>query len=258
MKTNLVFILIIFFSTLINSCKNDNKKQNTTSKVKITNNLDKDEDLANNKRQYTIKIDTLDSLQFEIIKSKNIIQSSNISKIEDFQEAKKLLKGIVEFNDGDEDGESHALKRINFRNGKKYENKNEFDSEFFVAYFPTEDILLCEGGHSTDVSFDLKNGKLTEETGNPDMIIYSKNKEFRINGSYDGQECCGYFIQKKINGNFEKILNLEKEFKEKTKIDLCNIKEGFWINENTLYVEKFDFDFEKHKFKYFKIELIEK
>lgn len=29
----------------------------------------------------------------------------------------------------------------------------------FVAYYPSEDILLCEGGHSTDVSFSLKNGK---------------------------------------------------------------------------------------------------
>ncbi|MNT64376.1 hypothetical protein D3C72_2022690 [compost metagenome] len=118
--------------------------------------------------------------------------------------------------------------------------------------------MLCEGGHSTDISFNLKNGKQTEETGNPDLINFSTNETFRINGSYDGQECLGYFIQKKINGEFVRIIDLENEFKEKTSVMLCNIRDGFWIDDHTFYLEKYDFDYETGKYKFFKINIIEK
>ncbi|KQS93034.1 hypothetical protein [Chryseobacterium sp. Leaf394] len=79
-----------------------------------------------------------------------------------------------------------------------------------------------------------------------------------MNGSYDGQECSGYFIQKKNNGEYHKIINLEDEFKNLTSIMLCYIKDGFWTDEHTFMLKKFNFDYETGKFKFFKVKILEK
>ena len=207
---------------------------------------------------YDFTVEKIDSLEYRSIKKKTAPIKKNLVKITDISKAKKLLKGIVEFDENPDFGGNPAVKKIHFRNGKTYGNDKEFDYYFFIAYYPEEDILLCEGGHSTDISFNLKNGKQTEETGNPDLLNFSTNEIFRINGSYDGQECLGYFIQKKINGEFVKIIDLEKEFEAKTSIMLCNIRDGFWIDDHTFYLEKYDFDYETGKYKFFKINIIEK
>lgn len=205
---------------------------------------------------YTIIVEKIDSLLFNIAKQKTKIRNKNLTKITDLKEVAKLLKGIVDFSQ-DEGSEYQSVLKINFRNGKKYENLNDYDYNYFVAYYPEEEILLCEGGHSMDVSFNLENGEETALTGNPDLFIFSPSDSFRINGSYDGQECLGYFIQKKINGAYRTVIRFEEEFKAQTKINLCNIREGFWRDEQTIFLEKFDYDFETGKYKYFKVTIIE-
>ena len=208
--------------------------------------------------KYIIIVEQIDSIKYYLQNAKGNNPKNEIKKITDFKVAKKLLTGIVEFDETEID--YPMIKQINFKNNQKRKNKSyfELDDCSFKAYYPDENILLCEGGHSTDVSFNLKNGKETEEAGNPDLFIFSPNNKFRLNGSYDGQECNGYFLQVEKNKNFEKIINLEQEVKRQTKISICNIRDGFWSNNNTLYLEKYDFDFEHNKYKYIKIEIIEK
>lgn len=208
--------------------------------------------------QYSISIERTDSVAYHSAAAKIKYKNGEIKKITDFEKAKKILKGIVEFADGDEDGESHAVKKIHFRNGKEYRNTNEYDFTYFVAYYPEEDILLCEGGHTTDVSFNLKNGKETEEAGNPDLIITSRNKAFRINGHFGGQECYFYFIQKKINGEFEKIIQLDEVFEKQTKTSLCVIENAFWLDDQTIYLtESSDYTDEKLNKRYFRVKITE-
>ena len=151
-------------------------------------------------------------------KSKSGYKKENIQKVTNFQTAKKMLNKIVFFNDNDEDGQAQAIRKLRFRNGKENVYNNSFDGFYFVAYYPTEDILLAEGGHTTDVSFNLKNGKETEEVGNPDYIETSPNNLFRFNGHYNGQECSSYFIQRKHNDEFQKVIQLDEEFQKQTKI----------------------------------------
>lgn len=261
MKKNVLILIVICLNLLLfQNCKTDNqekKQTETISKVKESDTIEienKEDKITN----YSIEVEVIDSLKYNSIKRNSKVLEKNLIKITNINEAKKILNGIVEFDENKDFGENPAVKKIFFRNGKKYQNNNEFDYYFFIAYFPEEDILLCEGGHSTDVSFNLKNGKETEEAGNPDLFIFSPNNKFRLNGSYDGQECNGYFLQVEKNKNFEKIINLEQEVKRQTKISICNIRDGFWSNNNTLYLEKYDFDFEHNKYKYIKIEIIEK
>jgi hypothetical protein len=193
--------------------------------------------------KYTISVIKIDSLRYYENEKKLNYVKRGLEKIQDIDEARKLLKGIVEFSKVEEYGDNQMIMKINFRNGKKYTLSNEFEGDFFIAYFPSEDILLCEGGgHSADVSYNLTNGKETDEVGNPDAIIASPDNNFRLNGDYSGQDCYSYYIQKKIDGEFKKVILLDNVFEKLTKEILCYIDSGFWFSESILFVKKADFD----------------
>lgn len=231
MKNLTLLLLATVFA--LQSCEKKTSKQN---KEQVSNN----ETWEINEKDYSLTIELLDSVQYYAEKANANYKPEPLKKITDFTSAQKMLKGVVEFWDGDEEGESHGLRRILFRNGNTFNNK--YNEEFFVAYYPTEDILLLEGGHSLDVSFTLKNGKETEETGNPDHIVTSPNKKFRLNGFFDGQECIYYSIQKNINGTFQNVIPLNNVFIRNERINLCQLKEAFWSNDNTLFLTEMLYD----------------
>lgn len=156
-----------------------------------------------------------------------------MEKITDVQAVQKQLAGIVDFIT--EDGYL-GIKRINFRNGASSADKEEFEEYGFVAYFPEEDILLCEGGHSTDVSFNLSTGQETYEVGNPDLITTSPNGRYRLNKVYEGQECFYHFIQKREQDRYYKVLELGEIFEKKTGKWLCVTGKEFWTDDVTLYM----------------------
>lgn len=247
MKKLLTLIILAF---AMQSCENKTQKSK------------KDETISNNEfwevkqNNFEIKIEILDSLQF--YNEQKTVKNTDkpIKKITDFNTVKKMLNGVVEFWDGDKDGESHGLRRILFRNGATF--TNIYNEDFFVAYYPSEDIILFEGGHSSDVSFNLKNGKQTEETGNPDYIVTSPDNQYRLNGFFDGQECVSYFIQKNINGHFENVIPLNSAFVRKDKINLCQANDFFWSDDNTLFFrEVLYFNGEAiTKSKYYKVSII--
>lgn len=260
MKKNSIQLLIILFlflscdyvkkddTTLVFTQKNEFEK----SKIKINLNSTKEN------KNYTIKVEQIDSLNYYTHKEKANYKKDVFKKITNFETAKKTLKNIVFFNDNDKDGLVQAILKIRFKNGKEINYNEDLDDCFFVAYFPTEDILLCEGGHSSDVSFNLKNGKETNETGNPDYFITSPNSLFRLNGHFNGQECSSCFIQKKINDDYIKSIQLDEEFEKQTKIWLCIIGEAFWFDNLNLYLtEASNYTENGLNTRYFKIKLIE-
>ena len=200
------------------------------------NSLSNNETWEITKDNYAFAIEVLDSSQFYTEKHAIKNTKKPLEKITNFETAKKMLNGIVEFYDVKEGGDdSLRLRRILFRNGDIFNGSNDY--AYFVAYYPSEDVILLEGGHSTDVSFNLKNGKQTEEAGNPDYIVYSPNNELRLNGFYGGQECVLYSIQKNSKGNFENTIPLSEAFTAR-KNGLCGVKEAFWTNDNTLYLKE--------------------
>ena len=209
---------------------------------------------TNKLSNYLFIVDQINSNQFFTAQKIYGIHKQQIPKITDFKVAKKMLKGVVKF--GSELCGEEGVADINYRNGTKLKYQ---DIYAFVAYYPSEDILLCEGGHSIDVSFNLKNGKETEETGNLNIIQSSPDNNFRINGYFGGQECTSYFIQKKVNNEYIRIIDLDENFENQTDKYICTIKESFWSTDNkTLFLMKTDGYGEEQTRDYFKIELFQK
>lgn len=179
-----------------------------------------------------------------------------IVKITDFEVVQKKLSGIVDFRV--EDGYL-GIKRINFRNGTNSGDKEEFEEYAFVAYFPDEDILLCEGGHTTDISFDLGTGQETYEVGNPDLATISPNGKYRLNKVFEGQECFFHFIQKKEQNKFRKVLDLSEAFEKKTNKWLCVTGKEFWTDDVTLYLGLVtQYKEDGNEYDYYKIKIIDR
>ncbi len=244
MKTRSAFLLFLLPLLFFASCNQTSKSQSQVQKSK-------NQIWEVREKNYSLDIEFIDSIQFYVEKSKTK-PVDTLQKITDFATAKKMLTGVVEFR---EHQEYKGLRRILFRNGGIY--NSPYDEEGFVAYYPSEDIILFEGGHSSDVSFDLKDGRETEIAGNPDLMYNSPQKTVRLNGYYPGQECDTYFIQKKMAGRFENIIPLSEVFEKREKTFLCHIPEAFWQNEEVLYMKEVMFwEENKHVTKYYKITLI--
>lgn len=59
-----------------------------------------------------------------------------------------------------------------------------------------------------------------------------------MNGFFEGQECSSYFIQKNVNGQFEKTIPLIESFIRNDKNNICHIKEAFWTNDTILFLKE--------------------
>ena len=224
MKKIVVLFFAITFTFL--SCKK--VVENDKIEIQSTNEI-----WEINKDDYSFTIEILDSVQYYHEKTKSKNEPYKIQKITDYNVAKKMLKGIVEFRENEH---YISLRRIFFRNGEIF--VEQFNEMSFVAYYPTEDIIVFEGGHSSDMSFNLNNGKEIEEVGNPEYIVTSPNNKFRLNGYYDGQECVTYFIQKNINGDFVNVIPINENFIRNNKINICGLKDIFWSDDQTIYFKE--------------------
>lgn len=158
--------------------------------------------------------------------------SKPVEKITDFKMVQKQLAGIVAFK---ELGNYLGIKKINFRNGTTSGDKDQLDECSFRAYFPAEDILLLECGHTTDRSFDLSTGKETYDTGNPGLVTTSPTGKYRLNKVFEGQECFDHFLQENKQNKFQKIVELNKSFEKQFNKWLCVIEKEFWVDDYTLY-----------------------
>ncbi|MGX7667571.1 hypothetical protein [Flavobacterium pedocola] len=256
-----LLLLLLFSCNEKSSEKDALTSKETDSTILISN--DTVETLQKTNEKWSLVITKIDSIAFEANKQQAKPQKEKPEKITDFQVAKRMLEGRVRFGDWDD-----ANQKIVFNDTgimvaeimdvktKKLKGLDDFFD--FIAYYPSLDILLCEGGHTTDVSFNLTTGEETETTGNPDYIVSSKSKKIRLNMYFEGQECYASFIQKEINGKFEKIIELDQEFKKITKLLLCTIGDSFWLNDTTLFLEETDNPDENNNpiSYYYKIEIL--
>ena len=244
-------VILIILALIAGGCGQTTKNQTETA-IEDTLTIVEDTELVevqntNNNSLFDIK--KIDSKTYFALKEKATIPTTSLEVITDFEQAKKMLKGrviwgkydeewkFVEDENGEEDEE--LVYKIVFRNGKIY--PIEYREAFFIAYYPQEDILLLEGGHASDISFNLTTGEETEDVGNPEYIIFSPSKQYRLNGHFGGQECSDYFIQKKINGHYQKFFQMtslhgrgNSELEEKIGIWLCYITDAFWQSDTVL------------------------
>lgn len=193
----------------------------------------------------TIAIYRIDSVSYFEQRQKFYVEQDTIPYIADFEQAKKILQGKVVFggwNDGqriiDSLLDGQMISMVRFDNGDIFDQnlqKGIFSDVYFVKYYPTEDIVLFEGGHTSDFSINLKNGLMdVEQVGNPDYIVHSPNKHYRLNGWFPGQECSSYFIQKQVEGEYVFCTGIPIHL-TKEAFDLCTIDDIFWKSDQELY-----------------------
>lgn len=248
--------LMIVTTFLLFSCDSFRKKEMKDEKIssEMGNNQEKMEEVKGNptentseasfseqnpyffsKEELPIAIDIISKQEFLSAQKKVVPNTEKLRKIVDFKEVASLLKGVVEFNTDKEEGNFGAIKKVHFRNGAKDEHLDKLQEYWFTAYFPDEDILLCEGGHSSEMLLNLTNGKEEDAIGNPDYVINSPAKTIRLNGYYNGQSNV-HFIEKKKDDKYLKIINVEEIFYAYNKSAYEYFKEAFWADEKTLYL----------------------
>ncbi len=160
-------------------------------------------------------------------------KENNPKKIGNLDSIKTILKNHVKWSNNDKSDD--FIKSITTKNGQKLllnYNSNDYGfSEGESGYFPEYDILVLEGGHSSDMCFSIKTGETHFTIGNPEYIISSPKGTYRLNGSFGGQECISYFFQKNENENFIYLTEFGEDY------DICTFKEFYWINE-TIFIYK--------------------
>ena len=112
--------------------------------------------------------------------------------IADISQAQKMLGRrlkLVKVTEGDF---SYNATEITFKDGKK--QRLDWENEF-RAYFPELNVLLFQGGHTSDRPFDLSDSA-NERNGNPYYHAVSPDKQLRINGIDPGQEGIIYWLEK--------------------------------------------------------------
>ena len=250
-------IILSVFALVGSAYSQATKKQETTNSkdtLTIFNNTDLVE-IQNRSESQLFDIQNVDSVKYFTLKEKSNLQKVELKKIVNLEQAKKMLKGQVIWGKYDEetsefieDEQGYTIFKIVCRNGKTY-----YDEVYFIAYYPQEDILLCEGGHTSDVSFNLTTGEERENVGNLEYITLSPSKQYRLNGYDGGQECSYYFIQKKIDGKYQRIIDLYNEFEKKIDFQLCWILDAFWENDKILNISTTEYPNGKHEKLYYRI-----
>ena len=243
------------FSVVIISCDQEAKTNagNPPKEITTTKTVEQNPVLTANPKPAQIQIEKINAEAFRSAQQQEKA-SKPLEKITDFNAVQKQLAGIVEF----QEMEGYLnINKINFRNGTSTGNSDQLDECTFEAYFPTEDILLLEGGHTTDVSYNLTTGQKTYDAGNPDLVITSPTGKYRLNKVFEGQECFYHFIQEKKNNTFQKVFELDKIFKKTFNKWLCIIEKGFWTNDETFYFrEVIQYKATGNLYEYYKLQII--
>ncbi|MDO4250546.1 MAG: hypothetical protein Q4C68_03455 [Moraxella sp.] len=254
MKTyiNLSALLLGLLFCQFSQANNSNLQSKQTTYSSKPTNLTQSRYQGFNKNDLPLTISQISAKEFNTALESYDTWSATIA-IDDLPTAKQTLKDVVWF---DKDG---LVKKIHFRNGGVY--RPTFTDAWFVAYFPDEDILLLEGGHTSDVSFHLGTGKQTKNTGNPYQIAFSPNQKYRINAYDGGQDCSYYFIEEKQAHGWQKIIEINDVFDSFIKstpdnfVTPCQFNAKFWTTDNTLYLGSIDIDIPNFKNHYYKVTL---
>ena len=207
------------------------------------------EDLRNMTKKYIEVIEVIGiSMTDPIIyftKKENVNpQTLEIEKITDLEQAKQILKDVVIWCDSIDDiqpnNNGDIVFKIAFRNGKEYFGAQkegdvwyfEDNTRRFYAYYPQEDILILKDWYS-ERSFNLTTGE--EDVGNPGDFIFSPSQKRRLSRHNIIGMHNYYFIQEKIDGQYQKTFPLSNEFYENKNFRISYILDAFWENDVILY-----------------------
>jgi hypothetical protein len=173
----------------------------------------------------------LSKKEFEKLKNSAKSEDPETIKIDDFAKAKMWMGNRTKWVESEYG--YPILESIVLDNGKILTiNQTSYDCGFSY-YFPTEEIILFECGHTSDLSISLKTGESTETVGEPRNYITSADGNLRLNALFPGQECYDYFLQVKTEKGFRNIASFGWGGQYGT--ELCAFDYFGWIS-NTEFI----------------------
>lgn len=192
-----------------------------------------------------VTIEEIDSLVFNHEKQRVKPLNKKYTAITDHIEAARLLKGKVTFGVYDEKSgklvksDTGSVVYEVYPERRKPILLHEYSEFYFMAYYPELHLIVGEGGHTSDYSYDLLTGDETEIAGNPDYMYTSKDGSIRLNGWFPGQECVDSYIQQRINGRYYNTVELSEAFWKKFagNYGICNYRDAFWEGNRKLFIK---------------------
>lgn len=231
-KNHLFFLYILLFG-LLTGCQffseGGKKEENGTSEgEKSSKTTENTYVFSEEDKKRGFQVLAIDSLYY-LEKKRYAPTPTPIEELTDLEQVQSLLRSRVFFN------EYNQVTKIVPKNGNPLTTK-DFGEAFFVAYYPSEYILLCEGEETNEISFDLKTGKTTDEVGNPTYVIASPKGVYRLNGYNSGKGYCVYYIQKKEHTGYTSIIDISEDV-HKEPINILEIPDAFFTSETEFYVK---------------------
>ena len=176
-----------------------------------------------------ITVKQIDEVRYRKLSQKASKKIRKSKAIRNLDSIKTILKHRVAW--ATESERDDVIKSITTENGQKLIfNQNSYDFGFskgYSGYYREYDILVLEGGHSSDVCFSIKTGETELTIGNPEYMIATPRNTYRLNGYFGGQECISYFFQKNENDKFVYLTDFYSDF------DICTFKTFYWISETS-------------------------
>lgn len=176
-----------------------------------------------------------------------------VDKITSQKEIQELLGSRLKWKNIEDLG--LTIDEIIVENKQTLRINQKTNDYFLVAYYPKEEILLFEGGHTSDYSISLKTGEILETTGNPEYIQESPNKKYRLNGWFPGQECSSYFFQEKTENNYTYLTDFGWGNKNAGG-NVCYFDQFCWVNDGEFIYSYADYSGESKKDRFFKGSII--
>ena len=153
-------------------------------------------------------------------------------KIGSLDSVKTVLKDRVTWKNSDDKerySRDDVIESITLVSGQKLllnQDSNDYGfSKGWSGYYPDLDILVLEGGHSSDMVLNIKTGESNNSVGNPEYLIPSPTNKYRLNGYHSGQECVIYSLQKKIDGKFIYLGKVNPDY------DICIFHNFKWVSD---------------------------
>jgi len=180
-----------------------------------------------NLKRAKIQLTEINEKTFNRYKSREVSSPKNIEKVENFDSIRLALKDQATWIIIDQD--ILLLDSIKFSNGMRYKINQESNEYSVVAYYPSEQILLFNGGHNSDFSISLRTGECLKTVGNPEYIVDSPNKKLRFNGWFPGQECDAHFFQEKNENGYSYLVDFGwgSEYGDL----VCNLSSFEWLSD---------------------------
>ncbi|WP_324027823.1 SH3 domain-containing protein [Maribacter sp. BPC-D8] len=155
------------------------------------------------------------------------------TKLIDLKEIEKMLSGRVKWIDNPmaDEGREKVIKNIFLPNGQILNLGSELVNFDVVAYYPSEEILLFVVRDTIEFSISIKTGETINTIGNPEYILHSPSRKYRLNGWFSGQECGSYFFQEKKGNDFVYLTDFLTGTKRFDK-DKCSFDKFYWVSDD--------------------------